>query len=892
MTQLTHTNHANGSMPAERTLVENVFLVLGVMRRGWRFILVSLLVCGTMGAIHAARVKPVHKGTARLLIIQEGGRPLHAAVGNGHDPFQFGDPNDEIPTHMLIIRSPMLLERAIEQTKLAHLRVPAVAAVLKVTRPEPDVKMLDIGYQADSAEEAVTVVGAVVDSYTKFLKENYQKNTRDVIGLIDQVRDDLSHELKDLESKYLEFRKQHKELSVSEDGRSLLARRVDQWDVETNKAMLRSAHLKSQLELGTKLHGEGEGLHGIASVLKLLGGAAETEQKDGDGLSTDPALQVEAQLEAIGVKRATAERLLEHLKAESARVRAERPVSAKEVAEAFYDEPETARLVSQVGGLTARRDAYRRSVRSESDPAVREVERRLAALHSQLDALWNKRHAAIRAALERETTAEIEAEVHRAETELIVYRAQEAALTERRDQLSEKRTQAHASAAGEAADGTGAHAVASGPAGALLQTLRRGLEANERLRQDMHRRFEEDLAKAQETEIDRLTEANMRAELERQRRMFHSVVEQLKEARIVGYNTSITAQVVNPPSADTVRPKVAIVLLASVVLGLGVGFGLAFLYDMLDAQIRSLPEIRRALDMTVLGLIPQITRRDEPVAGNIAMISHDEPRSMIAESYKSIRTNLDFLRRSRQVQTLLVTSPHSGDGKSTSASNLAIALAHAGRKVLLVDADLRRPSQHLLYGLDRDVGLAQVLKTLLPISSVVQRTTVEHLDLMSAGPAVTNPSELLSSTQFTDFLDAVRAEYDMVIIDSSPLLAVTDPCIIGAVVDGIVLVVRATTIKRHDAERATELLHVLGTPIIGTIINGITREQAGYGQGYGGYGYGYGYGNGTTYGNGPVYGNGPAANANGESKAPQTLEPPPRAPRAEPVNGATSHEEA
>lgn len=873
MTQLTHTHH---SAPPERSLVENLFLVLGVVRRGWRFILAALLVCATMGAIYVARAKPVYKGTARLLIIEEGGRPLHAAVGNGHDSFQLGDPNDDIPTHMLIIRSQLLLERAIKEAKLPHLRVPALMAALKVTRPEPAVRMLDIGYQADTAEEAVTVVEAVVDSYTKFLEDNYQKNTNDVIQLITQVRDELSGDLKEMERKYLEFRKQHPSLSVSEDGRLLLSRRVDQWDTEANKAMLRSAHLQSQLELGAKLQREGEGLRGITSVLRLLGGTPDTERKDGERLSTDNALQLETQLEEISVKRATAERMLEHLQAEEARIQHDRVVSEEDVSEAFYAEPETARLAAQFGSWTTRRSTYARSARDPSDPAVREADRRLAALQAQLDALWKKRSGPIRAALMRQSTGAVDAEIRRIETELVVYRAQEAALRERRDQVANAQVEGRDTLAAGPGEGKMLATAPAGPAATLLTTLRRGLEANERLRQDMQRRFEQDLAKAQESEIDRLTEANLKAELERQRSMFHSVVDQLKQARLVGDRTNITAQAVTPPSAEAVRPKVAIVLVASLVLGLGVGFGLAFLFDTLDAQLRSLPEIRRALDLTILGLIPQIGRRDDKLVANIALISHDEPRSMIAESYKSIRTNLDFLRRSRRVQVLLVTSPHSGDGKSTSASNLAVTLAHAGRKVLLVDADLRRPSQHGLYGLDRNVGLTQVLKTLLPVESVVQRTMVENLDLMSAGPAVTNPSELLSSAQFTEFLDVVRARYDMIIVDSSPLLAVTDPCIVGAVVDGIVLVVRATTIKRYDAERATELLRTLGTPLLGTIINGITREQAGFGRGYG-----YGYGDGDGYGMGYGY------STTVETKVPQTLEAPSRGGRPRPVNGAT-----
>jgi len=186
---------------------------------------------------------------------------------------------------------------------------------------------------------------------------------------------------------------------------------------------------------------------------------------------------------------------------------------------------------------------------------------------------------------------------------------------------------------------------------------------------------------------------------------------------------------------------------------------------------------------------------------------------------------------------LLVTSPYPGDGKTTAASNLAISFALAGRRVLLIDADLRRSSLHKVHGSGCDHGLSHLLKELLPLDRAVQRSTIENLEVVTAGPEVPNPAELLSSPHLAKLLDEARRAYDIILLDAPPLLAVADPAIVGAVVDGVVLVARPATVRRRDIEHAMELLRSLGTSLLGMLVNGVSREDRGYG-----YGYGYGYG--------------------------------------------------
>ena len=232
------------------------------------------------------------------------------------------------------------------------------------------------------------------------------------------------------------------------------------------------------------------------------------------------------------------------------------------------------------------------------------------------------------------------------------------------------------------------------------------------------------------------------------------------------------------------------ILLGSLALGGILGIGVALTADELDNRIHSLDDLRRAFDLPVLGLISRITPEQLRDSVDGRLISHTLPWTPAAEAYKALRTNIEFLRRDRNVQVILITSSVAREGKTTTASNLAISLAHAGRKVLLVDADLRRAALDKIYDLPAESGLAQLLEGKILLGGAVQPTQIADLDLITAGCKVANPAELLMSTRMREFVDEARRSYDYVIIDSSPLLAVTDPALIGVATDGVVLVLR------------------------------------------------------------------------------------------------------
>ena len=251
----------------------------------------------------------------------------------------------------------------------------------------------------------------------------------------------------------------------------------------------------------------------------------------------------------------------------------------------------------------------------------------------------------------------------------------------------------------------------------------------------------------------------------------------------------------------------------------------------------------------MLGVVPLLSLGQQGHV-KIALFSHAKPRSGLAETYKSIRTRIELLRRNWEGKVFMVTSPQTADGKSTIASNLAICMAQSGRKVLLIDADLRRPSQHTLHGLARSPGLTEILNDQMPFHQAVQQTAIENLDFLATGAEVSYPAELLATDRLGTLLRELRQAYDLVLLDTSPLLVVTDPSVIAVVIDGIFADRPGCDHPRIDAERSQDLLKALETPVLGLVINGINTGQGGYDYGYG-YLYGYGaYGRASSSGNG------------------------------------------
>ena len=296
---------------------------------------------------------------------------------------------------------------------------------------------------------------------------------------------------------------------------------------------------------------------------------------------------------------------------------------------------------------------------------------------------------------------------------------------------------------------------------------------------------------------------------------------------------SVVLRVVSGPTLnpDPISPRQILNIAIGVFLGLAIGVIVALMKQLLDNTVRQ-PQVLRALtDSPVLGLIPF-----EKAARKSPLIVEGGPRSIRAEALRQLRTNLQFVDVERPVRVLVVTSSIADEGKSTTATNLALAFAESGRRVLLVEADLRRPRVADYLDLERSVGLTNVLAGQVDIAEVLQPWGTGGLSVLPSGSIPPNPSELLGSPRMLELLDHLKTIFDVLVIDTPPLLPVTDGAVAAAHADGAVLVVRYGKTTRSQIANAVRSLHSVDARLLGTILNMTPRKGA---DGYESYGYGY-----------------------------------------------------
>ena len=293
-------------------------------------------------------------------------------------------------------------------------------------------------------------------------------------------------------------------------------------------------------------------------------------------------------------------------------------------------------------------------------------------------------------------------------------------------------------------------------------------------------------------------------------------------------------------------------ILFALVLSLAGAVGLAWLMDRLDDSLRNIDDVTRFTQLPALAVIPVIgsTGRRKKLAAQTPGSDHKTPgeiprarlmefdgRSSAAEAYRALRTGLLLSGTGNPPRTILLTSVRSNEGKTTTASNIAISLAQLGGSVLLIDCDLRKPSIHTAFGISPMPGLSTYLAQNGKIDDLIHHAS-ENLYLMPAGPTPPNPAELLSSGKMKRLIEIMAERYDHVVIDTPPLGSVTDPVILSTMVDGVVLVVHAGRNKRNAVQRACRELSAVGARIFGVVLNNVNMKREGYAD-YQYYYYGY-----------------------------------------------------
>lgn len=206
------------------------------------------------------------------------------------------------------------------------------------------------------------------------------------------------------------------------------------------------------------------------------------------------------------------------------------------------------------------------------------------------------------------------------------------------------------------------------------------------------------------------------------------------------------------------------------------------------------------------------------------LIVHEDAKSPIAESYRTLRTNIQFSKTDGELKTIMFTSSGPGEGKSTTIANTAVALAQSGKQVILVDCDLRKPVQHKIFG-KKNRGLTNILVEEIEANHFIQETQIENLRLLTSGPIPPNPSELLGSAKMKELIDYLKTQADYVIIDAPPVIAVTDASVLASRVDGVTLVVNSGSVRPEMAQKAKDLLIKANGHLLGVILNRVEIEE-------------------------------------------------------------------
>jgi capsular exopolysaccharide synthesis family protein len=332
--------------------------------------------------------------------------------------------------------------------------------------------------------------------------------------------------------------------------------------------------------------------------------------------------------------------------------------------------------------------------------------------------------------------------------------------------------------------------------------------------------------------------ARLERELKLNENLYLTMKQKYEESRITEAGQMGKVRILDPALvAKKVKPNKKLNLLLGVFFGLGLGMGYAFLREFMDNTVKAVEQLERK-GLTVLGIIPDMHHQsrgaikkpiNQPSKGGTdfrrRLITYEDPKSPVSESYRALRTNISYTSVDKKIKSLLISSPQPSEGKSTTTANLAIAFAQLRKRTLLVDADLRKPVQHNVFDQPRGPGLSEYLVgEVEDFNSIIHRTKVKNMSIMTAGGLPPNPSELLGSERMSLLIGQLEQDWDIVLFDSPPIVAVTDASMISSEIDAIVMLVKAGQTDRSAVDRALDTIKNVKAPLIGVILNGANPE--------------------------------------------------------------------
>jgi len=378
------------------------------------------------------------------------------------------------------------------------------------------------------------------------------------------------------------------------------------------------------------------------------------------------------------------------------------------------------------------------------------------------------------------------------------------------------------------------------------------------LSSDRHGKLEEAVAK-QRSLVDDLNVSSIQyrileREVSSNKELYEGLLQRLKEAGVAAGLRSSNVRIadVAEPPGGRFTPRRGRTIALAMILGLFLGTGIVFLLEALDNTLKTPDDVTQHLGLPALGTVPSLDesargldRGSWPLAVREVVgyprLVYDEgklPNARALEAYRSLRTALLLSHSGKPPQTILITSAVPGEGKSTTAANTAIALAQTGARTLIVDLDMRKPSLGEAFGIKAEQGMSTFLSGMSDLSSQIRETGLPNLMMVPAGPKAPNPAELIGSKRMATGMQLMREYFTYVVIDSPPVLELSDAMVISQYVDGVILVARGGKTPRKAVQRASDLLLQIGAKLLGVLVNNVRPGQGGYGY-YGSMGSSY-----------------------------------------------------
>jgi capsular exopolysaccharide synthesis family protein len=702
-----------------------------------------------VGALYYVQRTPVYQSAAEVLVIK---KRQDALPVTGMDP-RLSAFEDYLATHVALMRSPVIVERAIQKEGLAGLQSLAeegnatrtVIKWLTVTRDREtggtSNNIVKLSFRCSQPEECSKVLNAVINSYKDFLDEKYKNTSDETVKLITQARDVLQNKLGEKKAAYLEFRKNSPPILRNKEGFNLNFSRVTDVEAKRSALLLRRAEIEGRLQYVTKERASGRTLADLTAMIDEWTNRAGAERM-GAAVSVRSVKELEEQLLPLLLEEET----------------------LKESYGADY-------------------------------PPLKSVRRRIVLA---------------RAMIARQSRDKKGREVG----------------TKDSDESAQEVIQAY------------------------VDSLKQELDDTLTAEKTLGELFQRESSEANKLATYEIQDANFKDEIAQIKQLYDGIIKRLEEVGFTKDYGDYDAQIIAPAGRGIkAEPKASLVFSLAGLLGLLSGLGLAYLAEVTDKSFRTPEEIRRRLGLPVVGHIPLFAADSEVLEGadaepalHSSLCTVFRSKSAEAEAFRSVRTALYFSIRGEGHKVVQITSPSPGDGKTTLAANLAVSMAQSGKRVLLVDADFRKPWVHKKFGLSNQLGLSIALAGEIEVSQAIQESGIDGLWVIPCGPLPPNPAELLTSPRFKEVLDQLREQYDFVLVDTPPLLAVTDPAVVAPRVDGVLLTIRVSKNGRTQAERAKEILTTLDAKILGVVVNGLERKGSSMGYGYHDYSYGAAYG--------------------------------------------------